>query len=408
MTDNNNLDDIEEDFSDFDNEEFEAGDEDFTEDGDEFVEEEWDSFDQDGEMGVDEPVGKKKSSLMFNLIIGLVALGGAGFVGMKFMGGAAPTANQPAQQQMAANGLNAAAQMPTANGQQDVTKTAQNNAVMPTPSTQAAQPSGSDFTPPPSDPELDFDMPMPFSNQAPVDTDTGEVPRAPQLAANDDLDMMASPSDDAMTAPAPAGFDSEPLTPLPSDEGDVVASGATGFDLTDDGGYPAPTAVKKASNAASSMSAGSDNDVVAAVESKIDQLFNRLDDIEARLDKSASSGASYDDSALKSSIAKLEKKVNALSDRLSSGSAPVQRSSSAPVRQKSVPAPAVSSSSSVTSKTWILTSAQPGKATIKKVGQDDVISIAVGDRVTGLGEIQSVRLIDGKWVVSATGGKIVQ
>lgn len=389
MTDNNNLDDIEEDFADFDNDEFDdTAEGDFAE-GDEFVEEEWDSFDQDGDMMTEDPAGKKKSSLVLNLVIGLVALGGAGFVGMKFMGGGAPPQGQSRQQQVAGNDMNAASLSGVGNGQ--VATDAATSA--PARANVAGGNGVADFTPPPSDPELDFDMPMPFSNEGAVES-VGQS--ASSMDAQQDQETSTAMSvDDAVSAPAPAGFDSEPLTPLPmgdsaNDGGAEAAQNAlTGFDTTGD-----------MVDETRSMSSGSDGEVISAVEGKIDQLFDRLDGIEARLSES---GSSYDDSALKSSIAKLEKRMDALSRKISSGAV---RSTSSSTSARDVTTR--SSSQSEPDIRWTLTSAQPGRATLKKSGQGDVISISIGDYVAGLGKVTSIRLTDGKWVVSATNGKIVQ
>ncbi len=369
MTDNkDDLENLEEDFADFDGDEFEdAGEEDFAE-SEEFVEEEWDSYDHDGDEQSAVAGGAKKSSLVFNLIIGLVVLGGVGYVGMKFMGGA-NSVQQPSVD---------VAQTPASNELEVPMQTAEIDYSAPPVSEPTADVASEapSFAPPPSDPELDFDMPMPFSNEAPEDV-SGFAP-----ALSDSLDDVS--------------VEAEPLTPLPMDDAISmqadVSTNVNSFDVS-----------VSTSDAASSPSD------VTTLESKLDLLFNRLDEIESKMGSvKGGEAASYDDSALKSSLAKLEKKVSLLSDKLSSGTV-----SNAAVDRPTYSAPSSTASArndapSSKASTWILTSAQPGKATIKKTGQGDVISIAVGDNVAGLGEITSIKMDAGKWVVNATNGKIVQ
>jgi len=57
---------------------------------------------------------------------------------------------------------------------------------------------------------------------------------------------------------------------------------------------------------------------------------------------------------------------------------------------------------------WILKSASPDYAVLYDGRTGDVKTIEVGDRVAGLGKIQSISRVNGKWVVKGTGGKITQ
>lgn len=57
---------------------------------------------------------------------------------------------------------------------------------------------------------------------------------------------------------------------------------------------------------------------------------------------------------------------------------------------------------------WTLKSASPDFAVLYDRRTGDVKTVEVGDRVSGLGKIQSITRINGKWVVKGTGGKISQ
>lgn len=57
---------------------------------------------------------------------------------------------------------------------------------------------------------------------------------------------------------------------------------------------------------------------------------------------------------------------------------------------------------------WVLKSAQPGVATIARSGSSDLRKIEIGQIVSGLGKIQSVKIENGVWVVRGTRGTVTQ
>lgn len=78
---------------------------------------------------------------------------------------------------------------------------------------------------------------------------------------------------------------------------------------------------------------------------------------------------------------------------------PAVTASKAPVK-RSIPAPK--------SIKWVLKSAQPGVATIARSGSSDLRKIEIGQNVSGLGKIQSVKIENGVWVVRGTSGTVTQ
>lgn len=59
-------------------------------------------------------------------------------------------------------------------------------------------------------------------------------------------------------------------------------------------------------------------------------------------------------------------------------------------------------------KSWVLRSAQPGKALISVEGSNDMRSIEVGDTLRPIGRVTSISPVDGRWVVQGTKGQINQ
>ena len=394
MTDDkiDDMNDPAEDFADFDDGfEEEIGATEEFDDSEEFVEEEWDSFDQDDGGEFSDEGGKKKSSMIFNVVIGLVVLGGLGFAGMKFLGGGGD-AGLPvdvAAEQQPLSEENAVASYGDGSSPVDTGALAANDSA----------PMPNNLVPPPSDPEVDFDIPMPFSN---ANMDEGDV---------SDVASADNGGENTLTP-----VESDPLTPLPvpndSEQGnDTYDDGYNAFETqatnelseTDVVDSSTQNAFETQTNSVSSVEGGDD---LQAIAFKLDELFNRLDQIENEIGEiKQGNGGSADNSDLKASIARLEKKVASLSNKPASSS-----NNSGSSRAVST-APRASATATVKAHStvkWALKSAQPGRATIAKLGTDDVISVSVGDVVAGLGKVTSVNVKDGKWVVQATGGSVSQ
>lgn len=57
---------------------------------------------------------------------------------------------------------------------------------------------------------------------------------------------------------------------------------------------------------------------------------------------------------------------------------------------------------------WMLRAAQPGRAWVSRQGEQDMHSIQVGDRLTGIGRITAISFENGRWRVQGTQGRILQ
>lgn len=77
-------------------------------------------------------------------------------------------------------------------------------------------------------------------------------------------------------------------------------------------------------------------------------------------------------------------------------------------KRSSNAAHSASSKASTGAIKWILRSAQPGRAIVSAQNSHDVRTIAVGEKLEGIGVIQSIDIQNGRWVVSGTTGNITQ
>jgi len=117
-----------------------------------------------------------------------------------------------------------------------------------------------------------------------------------------------------------------------------------------------------------------------------DPVMERLDAIEDRL-------AQLD--ALQTSVEALQEKIDNL-EKAPARSAPKAVSSSS------------SSRPAAARPQWVLKSAQPGRAMVSKRGESDMVEVAIGENLRGLGRITGIYMEDGQWIVQGTNGKIVQ
>ncbi len=62
----------------------------------------------------------------------------------------------------------------------------------------------------------------------------------------------------------------------------------------------------------------------------------------------------------------------------------------------------------IVKKEWVIRAAQAGKAVIYDKISTEMKSIEVGDTVTGLGLIKSIKMLDGQWVIQGTKNKLTQ
>jgi len=170
---------------------------------------------------------------------------------------------------------------------------------------------------------------------------------------------------------------------------------------------------------------------------RLEAMEKRLDQVSAAADKapaaeqSAIQALDQDMRSLKTDLDKLSKRLQALESRPAPvAAAPV---AAAPVAAKSeeakpasptpaakvviepAPKPAATiSKPTATAKpaapavTWSLRAAQPGEAWVSEGQSKELRKVAVGDTLTGVGKIQQIRQVDGRWEIIGSQATIRQ
>lgn len=189
--------------------------------------------------------------------------------------------------------------------------------------------------------------------------------------------------------PAAPSFDGIEVTPsMPSEQ---AAEGAP----SNDGQMVASDRVQKLEaelvalreKIGQSTSGGGDRRELAKIATQLETLADRL-------------------SALETQVAK-----NGRAERSSGRRAEAEEKEPAPfnLMQRFNPAERSSSSARETTRTaYTLKAASQGKAYLTRAGDQKLMTVQVGDDVEGLGQIQSIQLRGGRWVVTGSSGRVRQ
>ncbi|MDB2682769.1 hypothetical protein N9Z27_00780 [Alphaproteobacteria bacterium] len=356
---------------------------DFDDIDDGLMDDDWDEFDDDGDLDAAPshdttiPAPQKKSSLpriiAYSIIL-LFILGGGFFFYSQFI---VPTAEQERQK------AQIIASEPSEIDQETAVEYFEAEGLPPMPSTV----SSSD-----QDQILKEELtPLPDLEDITVEdlSEEGQNPEivlnTPEIEIDDNaLDVLAGDNSYETTAPdvevsveeiedsAPEGFD------------DVFA----GIDAIDDANQ---STVVVDDVVMSTPTTTLSNDDIEALQEVNQSLVEKLKDYESK-------------------IVRLESKIDAMSDKKSPTrtAPPPKKDPAKQATDKAVKkAPAVKKSTA-SPKAWVLRSAQPGKAVVSEKGSSDIRNIEVGQPLNGIGRIQSISMIDGRWVVLGTKGKINQ
>ena len=405
-----------------DNEQKDIADEEIS--GEEFLDEEFEdeAWEEESDSGEAEesaaPVAKKKSS-KFNLILVTVAvLGGGGFFMMK-SGGNAPApveTQQPALPEMAA----AQQAAPAPEQAQEVAQAEAEKSE----DGKEQKPSGGFLNDPSAFEKIEqMHEEMQFEDysqerdseawklgneeEAPVSPAPGAAANNAQAPAAEPLTPMPeTPVQQAATqqaAPIPPVAQSDLPPPSFPKAQDILTPAAKAAAQTQTSA-PAPAQQQAQSSKPENIQAQADTDSINKKLADLDGRMNELETALESLEVPAISGKEIAD--LKAALARLEGKVDGLSKggvSVASASAPAKKKVAAVKEQ--VPTPAKVKAESVS---WVLKSAQPGKAIVSKAGQAEVYSVSIGDKLEGIGKITSVEQKDGMWVVQGSAGKITQ
>lgn len=145
---------------------------------------------------------------------------------------------------------------------------------------------------------------------------------------------------------------------------------------------------------------------VTKFEQQTSTFINRMQAVEEKLDQ-------YPDPAI---VKSLEDKIDFLTTkigRLENNMRMSEKKTSKPSSQPSTASKKVAKASPVKKKappkiSWELRAASPGQAWVSQKGQKELKQIGIGDKLAGVGTIQSISNSNGKWVVTGSSGTITQ
>lgn len=434
MADKDLQDQYEDDFDSNDSEYFDEFDDAGTsvDDGD------WDEMDDDVDGDYQQPAPqKKKSSFLTYLIIGIVVLGGGAFAVSQMGSDEEVTGTEVADTEMPAVG-DVSAEAPTTDVEQSQSAAVDDSAQMPVPAlTGDAGAVAETSTPAPTEGSFvpltpDTDMAAP-EGQAVTDATPPSLPEiggglmtvpdmaAPTMEAPAPTDMAAEGTDDQRPNDFPSvdmikrtdkqtaevvALDqaAEPTTQV----GDVVPLSVQAEpDVPSVAPQVEPIPVAQADTpVVSSEASTGDNLMKAEMRKAVDQIA----ELQATVEKQEEQRSDYVSqiSDLKQQVSDLEAKLARSSER---GIAPVSASSPKSMpRGSSEPQESMAVQSSKTGKVpvWVLKSAQKSRALLSREGQSDIRTVAVGDKVPGLGTILSIEQGQYGWAVVGTSGRVTE
>jgi intracellular multiplication protein IcmG len=160
---------------------------------------------------------------------------------------------------------------------------------------------------------------------------------------------------------------------------------------------------------------------VQALSQKLDDVLNRISNLENDLNTIKQSSDSTDIKKIEQSVQDLKQDLSEIKSRPATvvekvvraepanddvqqedKPAPVKKK--APAKKAATPAKAPASASGK----WELRAAQPGKAWVSKTGERDMRGVQIGETLPGIGQITGIVYQNGRWTVQGTQGQILQ
>ena len=250
------------------------------------------------------------------------------------------------------------------------------------------------------------------------------IPRAPETetAANteaDDVEITALDefelADDANTA-TETGLTS--LGTNATRQADETGDETNAQDTVADENAPVISAEAPAQPATTSTAQQTQTapaEELATVNNQINDITARLDSLSQRIEmianqsQTAQPQSTSDVSELKDTIAALEKRISVLSKQQQESTSPASRPAApAPTRTTTRSAPKAVTPAPAPAPSWTLRGASPGQAYVAERGTQNLRNVAVGDRLAGIGTINSIAQENGQWVVRGSSGTIRQ
>lgn len=240
-----------------------------------------------------------------------------------------------------------------------------------------------------------------------------------QAMANREQKLQQDEAPSIVTEPAPVAEPAPEVAvpPVTSAPETPVAAPPVKEDVAVPQTTTAAPAVDAVLSADDRQSLADSQKAVAALETKLDTLLERMGKIEDDLGTLRSGSASPQTEELEEAVAALRKDMADIKAR---PAAPAPRREPAP--KKADPAPVQKSSPSASTPSapkpapqarqqqgrWELRAAQPGRAWVSKAGERDMQAVSVGDTLAGIGRISAITYQNGRWSIIGTQGAIQQ
>lgn len=162
--------------------------------------------------------------------------------------------------------------------------------------------------------------------------------------------------------------------------------------------------------------------VSAGLEKKINLLLERLDSMEGQI-KEIQSGEAEAIKNIQTELSSLKQEARLKEEAQDVPAVPAAVPSSSEAEKKSggvleAPAPAkqtaapkkqpVKKVASQQAPVWKLRAAQPGRAWVSRQNEREMKAVRVGDVLAGIGQIEDISYVNGRWVVRGSKGSIRQ
>lgn len=351
--------------------------------GDDLTGEEWDDFDEGFDDGFDQSPPKKDNTKFNRMVIAGAVIVGFIVMIMKVVGGGNTPQQagqqvafqQQAAQQSSQSDIIMGNQGQYAQQQQEVQK----NDVQP-------DETGGFLNNPDA-----LSQAVAESADATLYYDDMPPPRGPEEIQDSDAGQLPMPAPINTASVSSSGLDV--LTPMPSASvsSDSMSPAPVSPDMTED--MMNDVTVHSATDVNMTQSVPTD------LDEKLSRVLDRLDDIEKQM------------MALQSTMVHKDELValqNDISETKKVATSKPKKSSAPKKATPSKPAPVRSSNPEKELSSWVLKSAQPGKALVARHGSHETFSLAVGDNLADLGRVTSIAPVNGLWVVQGTKGRISQ
>jgi len=215
-----------------------------------------------------------------------------------------------------------------------------------------------------------------------------EIPMRPAFPRASDV--MRTPSENAAIAESNDAFPNNPFANQTTQENDAQLS----MDSlpSENSIAPSNTQTMAAENVALTRS-------VETLTKKLETMSSQLQSMENKIAKL--------EGAVQSAQNRTQTTNTAAAQRQSRPATAARSTQTRSTQPRNTPAKAAPSSRAQASD-WRLTGAKPGEAILMHKTRKDTVVVTVGARISGLGRVESIGPVNGRWVVRGTGGTVTQ